>query len=166
MARESWYWARLCRTQACRVPGGLAMLKPGHYNLYRLAWGGLGLWGRFVGLVTLGGRQIPVPLDGLAIDFALDGDEGVKELIGDVGQDGGTARGNAVLDDQDEELGEELIDLVGGLEIVELDREVGGEVDVNGLRRLDLQCGMTKAEAGAQGAQAAAATACGEMSAL
>jgi len=144
----------------------LTGLKPGHYNLQRLAWGGLGLWGRFVGLVTLRGWQIPIPLDGLAIDFALDSYERVKELVGDVGQDGGTARGDAVLDDQDEELGEELVDLVCGLEIVELDQEIGGEVDVDGLRRMDLQCGMTKAEAGAQGTQAAAPAAGSEMGAL
>jgi len=120
-----------------------------------------------LGLVAVGAREIgPIPLDGLAIDFALDSYERVKELVGDVGQDGGTARGDAVLDDQDEELGEELVDLVCGLEIVELDQEIGGEVDVDGLRRMDLQCGMTKAEAGAQGTQAAAPAAGSEMGAL
>ena len=122
--------------------------------------------GGFFGLVTLWGWEIPIPLDGLAIDLAPDGRERVKELVGDVRQDGGAARGDAVLHDQDQELGKELVDLVGGLEIVELEQEVGGEVDVNGLGRLDLQCGMAKAEAGAQSAQAAAAAASGEMGAL
>ena len=59
-----------------------------------------------------------------------------------------------------------MVDLVGGLKIVELDQEIGGQVDVNGLRRLDLECGMTEAKAGAQGAKAAATAACGEMTAF
>jgi hypothetical protein len=117
--------------------------------------------------VAAGARGIgPIPFDGLAIDLALDGDQGVEELVGDVGENGGTARGDAVLHDENEELGEELVDLVGGLEVVELDQEIGGEVDVNGLRRLRLECGMAEAEACAQGTQAAAPAACGEMTAL
>ena len=68
--------------------------------------------------------------------------------------------------DEDEELGEKLIDLLGRLEIVQLAQEVGGQVDVNRLGRLNLQRGMTKAEAGTQGAKAAATALGGEMSAL
>jgi len=121
----------------------------------------------FFRLVAVWGWETgPIPLDGLAIDLALDGHEGVEQLIGDVGEDGGTARGDTVLHDEDEELGEKLVNLVGGLKIVELDQEIGGQVDVNGLRGLDLECGMTKAEAGTQSAKAAATAACGEMSAL
>jgi hypothetical protein len=102
----------------------------------------------------------------LAIGLALDGYERVQELIGDVGQDGGAARGDAVLHDEDKEPGEELIDLLGGLEIVELDQEIGGQVNVDRLGMLDLQRGMTKAEAGAQGTEPAATAACGEISAF
>ncbi|MCU1243715.1 MAG: hypothetical protein JWO71_4441 [Candidatus Acidoferrum typicum] len=124
------------------------------------------MWGSFFGLVAIGGWEIPIPLYGVGIDFALDGYEGVEKLVRDVGEDGGTARGDPVLHDEDKELGEELVDLVGGLKIVELDQEMGGQVDVNGLRRLDLECGMAKAKAGAQGAKAAATAASGEMTAL
>jgi hypothetical protein len=67
---------------------------------------------------------------------------------------------------EDEEFGEELIDLVGGLEVVELDQEVGGEVDVHGLRWLEFQGRMAKAEAGAKRGKATLATASGEMPAL
>jgi hypothetical protein len=59
-----------------------------------------------------------------------------------------------------------LVDLLGGLEIVELDQEIGGQVNVDRLGMLDLQRGMTKAEAGAQGTEPAATTACGEISAF
>jgi len=67
---------------------------------------------------------------------------------------------------EDEELGEELIDLLGGLEVAELDQEVGGEIDVHGLQRLELQGGVTKAEAGAEGTKSTLTTASGEMTAL
>src|ERR1700726_234987 len=89
----------------------------------------------------------------------------MEELVGDVGEDGGATGGDAVLHDEDQELGQELIDLIGGLEVVELDQEVGGKVDVNGLRRLDLQSGMTKAQTGTEGAKTTLATTCGEMTA-
>jgi hypothetical protein len=54
-------------------------------------------------------------------------------LVGDIGEDGGSACGDAVLYHEDEEFGEELIDLAGGPEVIELDQEVGGEVDVRGV---------------------------------
>ena len=56
--------------------------------------------------------------------------------------------------------------MIGGLEVVELDQEVGGEVDVHGLRWLELQGGVTKAEAGAEGTKSTLTTASGEMTAL
>ena len=57
-------------------PAGLAGLKPGHYNaaLHRFARGSLGFGCGFVGLVALGGWQVPIPLYGLGIGFALDSD--------------------------------------------------------------------------------------------
>jgi hypothetical protein len=103
--------------------------------------------------------------NGFAVELALDGDEGMEELVGDVGEDCGAAWGDAVLHDEDQELGQELIDLIGGLEVVELNQEVGGKVDVNGLRRLDLQRSVTKAQTGAEGAKTTLATACREVTA-
>lgn len=52
----------------------------------------------------------------LCLEFLLDGREGAEELVGDVSQDGGAARGDAVLREMDEERGEEVIDLRGGFE--------------------------------------------------
>ncbi len=118
------------------------------------------------GFIAFGPRGVEDVLHRIVVDLALDGDEGVEELVGDVGKDGGAAYGDAVLHHEDEEFGEKLIDLLGGLEVVELDQEVGGEVDVYGLRRLELQGGVTKAEAGAEGTKTTLATVSGEMTAL
>jgi hypothetical protein len=68
----------------------------------------------------------------------------VEELVGDVSEHGGATRGNAILHNEDQELDKELVDLLGGLEIVELTEEVGGKVDVNGLSGLELQRSMAK----------------------
>jgi hypothetical protein len=87
-------------------------------------------------------------------------------LVGDVGEDGGTACGDAVLHHEDEEFGEELIDLAGGPEVIELDQEVGEEVHVHGLQWLEFQGRMAKAEAGAERGKATLATASSEMTAL
>jgi hypothetical protein len=58
----------------------------------------------------------------------VDGAVGVQELVGDVGQDGGAARGDAALADLDEEIGEELVDREGGLELGEFANEFCGEI--------------------------------------
>ena len=63
--------------------------------------------------------------DGL---FLAEGAVGVEELIGDVGEDGGAARGDAALGDEDEEAGEELVDGDSGVEFGGLGEEIGGEV--------------------------------------
>jgi len=50
-------------------------------------------------------------------DFAVDGAVGMEKLVGDVGQDGGAARGHAALGNEDEEPGEELVDVDGRVEL-------------------------------------------------
>jgi hypothetical protein len=92
--------------------------------------------------------------------------DGAEELVGDVGEDRRAAHGDAILHHEDEEFGEELIDFLGGLKVVELDQEVGGEVDVHGLQWLEFQGRMAKAEAGAECGKATLATASSEMTAL
>src|SRR5712691_7947398 len=82
-------------------------------------------------LVALGARQIEdnlLWLFGLSILFALDGAVGVEELVGDVGQDGGAAGGDAAFGDEDQEAVEKLVDVHGGIELRELGKEIGGEV--------------------------------------
>jgi len=58
-----------------------------------------------------------------------DGAVGVWELVGDVGQDGGAARRDAALGDEDKEPGEELADVDGGVEFGKLGEEFRGEVE-------------------------------------
>jgi len=52
----------------------------------------------------------------LCFEFLLDSREGAEELVGYVSEDGGAARGDAVLGEMDEERGKEVIDLRGGFE--------------------------------------------------
>ncbi len=60
--------------------------------------------------------------------FAIDGAVGVGELVGDVGEHGGAAGGDAAFGDEDHQPGEELVDVDGGVELGEFGYEVGGEV--------------------------------------
>jgi hypothetical protein len=60
--------------------------------------------------------------------FAIDGAVGVEELVGDVGEHGGAAGGDAAFGDEDHQPGEELVDVDGGVELGEFGYEVGGEV--------------------------------------
>ena len=50
-------------------------------------------------------------------------------MVSDVGQDGGAARGDAALGDEDKEPGQELVDVDGGVELGELGEEFRGEVE-------------------------------------
>jgi hypothetical protein len=52
----------------------------------------------------------------------------VKELIGDVSENGGAARRDAAFGDESEEAGEKLAEIDSGRELGELREEVGGEV--------------------------------------
>ena len=122
----------------------------------------LSVWLRVVAFGPTG----PIDFNGLTIDFALDGNQRVEELVGDVGKDGGATRGDTILDDEDQELGKELVDLLGGLQVIELAEEVGGKVDVNGLSGLELQRSMAKTKTGTDGAKAALPSGDGDVMAL
>ena len=61
--------------------------------------------------------------------FAVDGAVGVEELVGDVTQDRGAARRDAPFGNKDQELGEELVDVNGGLKLGEFGEEFPGEVE-------------------------------------
>jgi hypothetical protein len=104
------------------------------------------------------GPTSPIQLNWFTVQFALDSNEGVQKLVGDVGKDRGATRRDAILDDEDKELGKELVDLLGGLQVVELAEEVGGKVDINGLCGLELQCRMAKTKAITDGTKAALAS--------
>jgi hypothetical protein len=101
--------------------------------------------------------------------FEGDGAMGVEELVGDVAEDGGAARGDASFGDEDEESGEELADVGSGGELREFGEEFGGEVGEVVLRRggdgNDLSVTETKVGAGVQDGETAAGTVGGEMAA-
>jgi len=52
----------------------------------------------------------------------------VEELVGDVGEDGGAARGYAAFGDEDQEAVEKLVDVRGGIKLREFGKEFRGEV--------------------------------------
>jgi len=70
------------------------------------------------------------------------------------------------LDDENQELSKELIDLLGGLQVVELAEEVGGKVDINRLGGLELQRGMAKTKSRADGTEAALTSGEGDVMAF
>jgi hypothetical protein len=83
--------------------------------------------------------------------FAVDGAVGMEELVGDVGQDGGTAGGDAAFGDENEEAGEKLVDGDGGIELGEVGQEFRGEVVGVVLWRLGhggAQSGVAEAKVG------------------
>jgi hypothetical protein len=61
--------------------------------------------------------------------FAVDSAVGMEKLVGDVGQDGGVARGDGTSGDKLEEPGEKLVDVDTVLELGELGEELGGYVE-------------------------------------
>ena len=77
----------------------------------------------------------------------------VEELIGDVGEDGSSTRGDAPLGDENQEASEELVDVRGALELRELAEEFGREIN-----RVTLRLLTGGAEGGAEGEGAQAKT--------
>ena len=51
------------------------------------------------------------------VEFVVDGGEGAEFEAGDISEDGGAAGGDAVLDEEAGEFGEEVVDLGGGAEV-------------------------------------------------
>jgi len=102
--------------------------------------------------------------------LAVDGAVGVEELVGDVGQDGGAARGDAAFGDENEEPGKKLVDVNAGIEFGELGEKVGGEIFRVVLWRLGrggAQGGMaeTKVRTGVEDGETAATAVGGEVAA-
>ena len=59
---------------------------------------------------------------------ALDGGESAEELIGNVGENGGTASGDAILCLENDEVGEEVVDAIEAVELFGVFDEFGSEV--------------------------------------
>ena len=85
----------------------------------------------FFRLIVLGARTIEDNLRAsrplIRMD-ALDGGESAEELIGDVGENGGTASGDAILNLEDDEPGEEVVDAIEAVEVFGILDEFGSEV--------------------------------------
>ena len=82
---------------------------------------------------ALGADQVEDDLlGGVGGDFVLDfvGAVGVEDKVAGVGHDGGASRGDAVLGEEAQEAGEELVDFGGGVELGEIAEEFGGECGV------------------------------------
>jgi hypothetical protein len=117
----------------------------------------------FIRLIVLVPRNVEDRLRDFGRLFglhALDGGESAEELIGDIGENGGTASGNAILRLEDDELGEEVVDAVEAIEVFGIFDEFGSEV--GGLHIFG-KSGVTRAETGIRvGNEFAAASAIGE----
>ena len=61
----------------------------------------------------------------LFVEFAIDGGESTEKNLSKIGQDGGTAGGDAVLDEEDGDLGEKVVNARSGLESREQADESG-----------------------------------------
>jgi len=73
--------------------------------------------------VAIGARHIDDDSLGLVVArvcFAGDSAVGVEELVGDVGEHGGAAWGDAAFGDESEKAGEELVDVDAGVEFGEV----------------------------------------------
>src|SRR6266849_4707773 len=90
------------------------------------------LW---LGAIAVGAGHVEDDLGGLGVFLLGDGGEGAEELVGDVGEDGGAAGGDFVLREEEEQAGEEVIDLGGGGEVVEVGGKGGGDFGGVGLWR-------------------------------
>lgn len=89
--------------------------------------------------------------------------EGVEKLGGDVGEDAGTLGGDAVAYQEEQEPGQELVDLIGGVKLRELPEEIVGKI--LGIFLGDAETGVAEAEAGSgvHDGELAGASGAGEM---
>ncbi len=70
----------------------------------------------------------------------------MEELGGDVGEGASTLGGDAIVDQEKQELGEKLIDFIGGMEVRDLVEKFGGKVV--GILLGRAETGVAEAEAG------------------
>jgi len=93
---------------------------------------------------------------GLRVKLAIDCGESVKQLVSNIGEDGGAARGDFIFGEEEKEAGEEFIDGNGGAEFL----EVGGEDDASfrGVLLILGELGVNGAVRGIKGSDVEAAT--------
>jgi len=83
----------------------------------------------------------------LLADLAGKGAMGMEQLVRDVRQNGGAAGRDAAFGNEDEQPGEEVLDVRGRLELRELGEEFSGEI--LGVRWGGGRAGMTETKTGA-----------------
>jgi hypothetical protein len=93
-----------------------------------------------------GAGHVPNDCGVVVARLVLDGGEGAEEQAGGVGDDGGATGGDAVLGEEDQELGENLVDVGGRGELGKLADQLGPEVD--GVGGWGLEMKVTLAEVG------------------
>ena len=99
-------------------------------------------------------------------NVTLDGGKGLEDELADVSENGGVARRNAVVGEEGEEFSQDVVEVVGGLELARDGDEFGA--DAIGLEELLLLAGVEEAEGGMilpADHAAAAAIAAGEQAA-
>jgi hypothetical protein len=111
----------------------------------------IGVRGGCIGGGVFAGQEIcsAVGAGGVEDDvdgFLFDGGDGAEELAGNVGEDGGAAGGDFVLGEKEEQAREEVVDLGGGGEVVEVGGEGGG--GFCGVGAVVRQVGVAGTEAG------------------
>jgi hypothetical protein len=91
---------------------------------------------RFCGWEVIARRDDDLELGGfVAGELVLDGGEGAEEQAGDVGESGGAAGGDVASGEETKEMGEGMVDALGGLEVFGvLGEQVGEVVGVGGSR--------------------------------
>jgi hypothetical protein len=85
---------------------------------------------RISSIFALGADQVEDDLlGGVGGDFVLDvpGAVGVQEEVAGVSHDGGASRGDAVLGEEEQQAGEELVHRGGGVELGEIAEKFGGQ---------------------------------------
>jgi hypothetical protein len=103
----------------------------------------------FGGSVPEGARAVEDYLYGFFVGVLCVADlaEGAEELSSDVGEDAGAFGGDAIANEEKQEPGQKLVDVIGGVEFGELIEKVGGKVV--GIPLALEKTGVTEAEAGA-----------------
>src|SRR5689334_4184067 len=117
------------------------------------------------GAVAFGAGHVEDDFRGLGVVFFGDGGEGAEELVGDVGEDGGGPGGDSDLREKEEEAGEEVVELCGGGEVVEVDSERRGDFSGVGLICGERSVGGAEVGVGGGGVETAASAVGVEMGA-
>src|ERR1700722_12556972 len=81
------------------------------------------------GWEVVAGRDVDLDLGGfVVVELLVDGGEGSEGQAGDVGESGGAARGDVATGEETKEMGEGMVDALGGLEVFGAFGEQVGEV--------------------------------------